>query len=226
MYQNPYIKLKPRDKKPYTEIYLIRHCNPNYKLERAYGEKNMPLSLLGIKQRHYLTKYLLSLNINKVYVSEITRAQETAKTFLKKTKKRYFVNKDLNELNWADWYKIPYFHMTKKVRENKLANYRKLDRELNKMQNTSRLVLRKIYETNKGKRIAVFSHGNFIKSLLTGILNADVIGFLSLEISQASVSKIIIDKNSYVKISFINDVNYLPTKLLKDKYINLVEEND
>jgi hypothetical protein len=34
MYKNPYIKIQPKTNRPYTEILLIRHCHPDYKLEK------------------------------------------------------------------------------------------------------------------------------------------------------------------------------------------------
>ena len=49
MYKNPYIKIQPKTNRPYTEILLIRHCHPDYKLE-----KNSEITLIegqvGIKE--------------------------------------------------------------------------------------------------------------------------------------------------------------------------------
>ncbi|MGI6374241.1 MAG: hypothetical protein ACOX0C_02805 [Patescibacteria group bacterium] len=53
MYKNPYVKVKPKTRKPYTEIYLIRHCHPDYNLEKKVGEAKMPLSKTGLKQRQH-----------------------------------------------------------------------------------------------------------------------------------------------------------------------------
>ncbi len=54
-------------------------------------------------------------------------------------------------------------------------------------------------------------------------MNADVIGFLSLEIYQASISKLVIDRDGYVKIGFINDVKHLPNPPHEDIFITLVD---
>jgi broad specificity phosphatase PhoE len=91
------------------------------------------------------------------------------------------------------------------------------------MQMTARRALADIFKKNKGKKIALFSHGNFIKSLITGIMNADVIGFLSLEIFQSSITKLIIDRDGYVKISYINDVSHLPSPPDEDMFITLID---
>ena len=221
MYQNPYIKIKPKTKKPYTEIFLIRHCNPDYKLETKIGEKEMPLSKEGLEQRKFLTKKLLTLDLDRLYASEIKRAQETAEPCAKKNKKEIIIDGRLNEINWKNWSRIKYFHVSEKKRVKNLKNYRELDSQLDKMQVIARRVLADIFQTNKGRRVAIFSHGNFIRALLTGVLNADVIGFLSLEIFQSSVSKLVIDRDGYIKISYINDVSHLPIIPKEDLFTTL-----
>jgi len=77
-YQNPYVKLRPKTRRPYTVIYLVRHCHPDYTLEKKIGDFNMPLSSFGNEQLHFLTERLVKLKINRLYASELKRAQETA----------------------------------------------------------------------------------------------------------------------------------------------------
>lgn len=210
MYKNPYIKIQPKTKRPYTEILLIRHCHPNYKMAKKMGDMDMPLSVVGLKQRRYLTKRLLNSKVDIVCSSEFARAKETAADFIKKSGKKLIVNNRLNEFDWKDWYRIKYFNMTEKEREKRLKRHEVLDKELDKMQTAARRAVAEIFREFKGKKIAIFCHGNFIKSILTGILNADIIGFLSLEIFQSSISKIIVDRDGYIKIVYINDVHHLP----------------
>lgn len=223
MYKNPYIKIKPPTSRPYTEVYLVRHCHPDYKKEKKLGERNMPLSKTGLKQRKFLTAKLLSLKFDKVYMSELVRAQETAAAYLKKSEKRAIIDERLNEIDWTHWFRIKYFNMSEKKRQSKFKHHLTLDHRLEEMQTNARRTLADIYKHNKGKRVALFSHGNFIKSLVTGILNADVIGFLSLEIFQSSITKISIDRDGYVKINYINDVSHLPSPPAEDLFVTLID---
>jgi len=223
MYKNPYVKLKPATQKPYTEIYLIRHCHPNYRLEKKVGEYNMPLSKTGEKQRRYLTKKLLGMGIDSVYSSGLRRAQETAADFLQKSGKKMIVDYRLDEIDWKDWYRIKYFHMSEKTREGKFKHYKRLDKQLDGMQIAARRALAEIFRANRGKQVAVFTHGNFIKAALTGILNADIIGFLSMEIFQSAISKLVIDRFGYVKINRINDAGHLPHQPEEDLFITLAD---
>ncbi|NLZ74458.1 histidine phosphatase family protein [Candidatus Falkowbacteria bacterium] len=222
MYQSPYKKIKPKVHGPYTEIYLIRHCHPDYRKEKKLGEKNMPLSKRGIEQRKFLIKKLLTLKIDKVYSSEIVRALETATPFAKLIKKEVIVDGRLNEIDWKHWVKVKYFNMSEKTRAKKLKQYDILDKQLDEMQTVARRSLADIYRNSKGKSVAIFSHGNFIKSLVTGILNADIIGFLSLEIFQSSITKLLIDRDGFVTINYINDVGHLPYAVNEDLFKTLI----
>jgi len=223
MYKTPYAKIQPKTNRPYTEILLIRHCHPDYNLEKKTGDNDMPLSKQGLRQRKYLMARLLKYKINIVYTSELKRAKETAETFIKKTKKPVVINQRLNEFHWAHWYKMKYFNMTEKEREKRLKKHKVLNKELNKMKTLARRSVAEIFRENKGKSIAIFGHGNFIKALLTGILNTDIIGFLSLEIFQSSVSKLIIDRDGYIKIVYINSISHLPEPPDKDVFMTLFD---
>jgi len=223
MYQNPYVKLKPATQKPYTEIYLVRHCHPNYRLEKKLGEYNMPLSKTGEQQRKHLTKKLLKMDIDVVYASGLCRAQETATEFIAKTKKTLIIDERLDEINWKDWHRIKYFNMSEKERAKRLISYKKLDKRLDHMQTEARRALADLFRTNRGKKVLVFSHGNFIKAAITSILNADVIGFLSLEIFQSSLSQLVIDRSGYIKVTRINDVSHLPHQPEEDLFLSMTD---
>jgi len=222
-YQNPYVKLRPKTRRPYTVIYLIRHCHPDYTQEKKLGDFNMPLSSFGNEQLQFLTERLAQLKIDRIYASELKRAQETATPLANILDVKVEIEPRLNEIDWWDWYRIPYFNTSESNRPKKVKDYLRLETQLNKMQVSARRFLHDIFKENKGKTVALFTHGNFIKSVLTGILNADVIGFLSQEIFQSSLSKIVIDRDGYVRINFINNVDHLPKPPEEDLFITLVD---
>ncbi len=222
-YQNPYVKLRPKTRRPYTVIYLVRHCHPDYTLEKKIGDFNMPLSSFGNEQLHFLTERLVKLKINRLYASELKRAQETAAPLAKILNIKIETESRLNEIDWWDWSRIPYFNTSETKRPSKVKDYLVLDKQLNVMQAKARRLLHDIFKNNQGKTVALFTHGNFIKSVLTGILNADVIGFLSQEVFQSSLSKIVIDRDGYVRINFINNVDHLPQPPEEDLFITLVD---
>ena len=217
--QTPYAKTRQAINGPYTKIYLIRHCHPDYSLKEALGDANMPLSDLGRGQRKLLNKKLEQIELDKIYISELTRAKETAQDWAKKNKKRMYVDHRLNEVDWTEWYKIKYFRMSEKTRMKKIKEYKTLDKEMHKLHDKSRRLLADIYKKNKGKKIGLFCHGNLIRSMVTSVLNTDIIGFLSMEIYQSSVTKLVIDRDGYIKINYINNIGHLPHKPNEDLFM-------
>ncbi|PJA92474.1 MAG: hypothetical protein CO133_03040, partial [Candidatus Komeilibacteria bacterium CG_4_9_14_3_um_filter_37_5] len=147
------------------------------------------------------------------------RALETAQPLARYLKKRIIVDPRLNEIDWHDWHKVKYFHMTEKTREKKFPSYKKMDRRLDQYQDKTRRVLADIFEHNKNKKIAIFCHGNIIRTIITSIINSDIIGFLSMEIYQSSITKLTIDKSGYVKINYLNSISHLPHHTQEDLFL-------
>ena len=222
--ETPYAKSMPLINGPYTRIYLIRHCHPDYRTREVVGDANMPLSELGKKQRKLLDKKLEQIQLDKLYSSEFKRAHETAERFAKKNKKKIFVDKRLNEIDWIDWYKIKYFNMSERTRVKRVTKYKEMDKRLHKIHGNARRVIADIYKKNKGKRVGVFCHGNMIRSMITGILNTDVIGFLSMEVYQSSVTKLVIDRDGFIKINYINNIAHLPHKPDEDIFLAAINQ--
>lgn len=217
--ETPYAKTIPKINGPYTKIYLIRHCHPDYTVKDTLGDKKMPLSELGKKQRKLLNKKLDQIKLDKVYTSDFTRARETAEDWAHKNKKKIFTNPRLDEIDWTDWYKIKYFRMSESTRVKKIHKYRKLDTEIHKLHGKARRTLAEIYKENKGKRVGLFCHGNIIRVMVTSILHTDIIGFLSLEIYQSSVTKLVIDRDGYIKVNYINNISHLPNQPDEDLFL-------
>lgn len=217
--QTPYAKTRQVINGPYTRIYLIRHCHPDYTLKEKLGDKGMPLSELGKKQRKLLNKKLEQIRLEKIYISEFVRSKETAEEFAKKHKKIMHLDKRLDEVDWTEWYKVKYFRMSEKTRIKKVREYKSMEDKMNKLQEKSRRILAEIYKKNKGQRIGLFCHGNLIRAMITSILNTDIIGFLSMEIYQSSVTKLVIDREGYIKINYINNICHLPHKPNEDLFL-------
>ncbi|MCF7860499.1 histidine phosphatase family protein [Patescibacteria group bacterium] len=223
MKKNPYSRLQPKTREPYTTIYLIRHAHPSYDLEKKLGDRLMPLSPAGRRQAQALAKALTKLEITCVYASSFARAQQTAAYFSNRHHLDIRVDERLDEIDWKAWHRVKYFRTSEERRKQALSSYHLLDKQLDKMQTQTRRLLYDIFTDNRGKNVAVFCHGNIIKAFLTGILDADVLGFLSLEIYQASISQLVIDRDAYVKIAGINDISHLPEKTKEDLFITLAD---
>ena len=114
--------------------------------------------------------------------------------------------------------------MSEKTRVKRVKEYQEMDARLHRLHTKFRRIIADIYKKNKGKSVLIFCHGNVIRSILTGILNTDVIGFLSMEIYQSSVSKLMIDKNGYIKINYINNIGHLPKRPKEDLFLAAINQ--
>jgi hypothetical protein len=64
--ETPYAKTLPAINGPYTRIYLIRHCHPDYTIKDIVGDEKMPLSDLGRRQRKLLNKKLKQIKLDRL----------------------------------------------------------------------------------------------------------------------------------------------------------------
>lgn len=63
----------------YTEIYLIRHGETTWNVERRWqGQKDSPLSVNGLAQAEALGQRLATVELNQIYASDLARTVETA----------------------------------------------------------------------------------------------------------------------------------------------------
>ena len=216
----PYIKTAMQPKRPHTRIYLVRHGDPTRELYDKTGDPDLPLSKIGFKKSQLVARHLKKIGADTIYSSEFLRAKQTASAYAKKMGIHIRIDARLNEIDWANWSRVRYFNLSEKERRKSLKHFKDLDATLDHMQARVRETLDNIVQKNRGKRIALFTHGNFIRAAVTGILDADIIGFLSLEIYQTSVTEIALDKNNDAKINYINAVSHLPYPIKEDLFAN------
>ncbi|MEG2353081.1 MAG: alpha-ribazole phosphatase [Clostridium sp.] len=83
------------------KVYIVRHGETALnKRGSYYGDLDLPLTELGIRQGKELSRFLGSLNYKKIFVSEKKRAQDTAKLIC--SNQEYFhVDNRLNERNFG-----------------------------------------------------------------------------------------------------------------------------
>ncbi|NMM61238.1 alpha-ribazole phosphatase [Clostridium sp. P21] len=86
------------------KIYLIRHGKINVGSEKCYiGTTDIPLNEEGIKQGKKLKEFFSTINIQKAYLSPLTRCVETADIILENRNVQKFLVKELMEISMGDW---------------------------------------------------------------------------------------------------------------------------
>jgi broad specificity phosphatase PhoE len=86
--------------KDYVCIYLVRHGQTDYNVERRLqGWRDVPLNEKGFEQANRAAEELKDLSINAVYSSPILRAMQTAKCIAEPHKLEVVTDKGLGERN-------------------------------------------------------------------------------------------------------------------------------
>ena len=156
-----------------TTIYLIRHSKPmkeevinliNSDNLPTYGVKN-PLSVDGEKKAEALSMWEELQNIDLVISSNYVRAMSTAKYIAYENKIPVHINEKFGERKHGvlDWDKLPegFEQKQKDEPEYKFGNGESQIEVANRMFEALTYTLKE----NKGKRIAIVSHGTAITFL-------------------------------------------------------------
>lgn len=96
-------KKVPGDKD--QKIFLVRHANPDLPHEGRlyYGHTDYPLAAAGIERAERLREDLRGIAFDRVYTSDLARAQQTAELVVPEKKDEMIVTPALREIFLGDW---------------------------------------------------------------------------------------------------------------------------
>ena len=157
-----------------TTIFISRHSQPFRKLlgeyqaneiEQIRNEKN-PLSVDGEKYAEEMSNYSELLDVDVLYSSHYVRAMSTAKYIAEKNNIALNVDERLGERKFGvnDMSELPSTFFEDQFRnwDYKLSNGESAN-DVSKRMNEA---LSEILNSNKGKTIAIVSHGTAISTML------------------------------------------------------------
>lgn len=188
-----------------TKIFLIRHAEP------VSRQGDTALSRWGELQAAKTAERLREEKIILIYASPLARAKQTAQFLANVCGCQIVERPGLEELNWEIWLKEAgsWDFQTARERMEEVPIHEEQGAYLRLAQQKALKQINEIYKENIGRNIAIISHGNVIRSFLTGIMGANVMGFLSLDIALMGISLIEIDEKGHYKILYINDYKHL-----------------
>ena len=87
-----------------TTIYLVRHGQSKSNLDKTFaGQKDVPLTELGIKQAEVSAEKFWDFHFDKIYSSTLSRAYNTALPFAKSRGMDITQVSELSETSLGDW---------------------------------------------------------------------------------------------------------------------------
>lgn len=219
-----------------TEVYIVRHCEAEGNVNRTFqGTSDCDVTQLGEKQLSYLAERFRNIDLDAIYSSPLKRAFKTAEAVGKYSKIPIIKVEKLIEINggeiegicWEDfpitrpeleyhWSVEPHkFHP--KGGESMVSVYRR-----------SWEAIKEIVAQNKGKTVAVASHGCTIRNIMCHAEGKPIEQLNTVKWADNTgvfLLRFLID-DSLPEIVMFNDVSHLPEGYLpkRSRITTLVDE--
>lgn len=200
-----------------TRLILIRHAESAHNLaNRIQGHHDSPLTPEGLRQARSLAQRLKSFKIDRIYSSDLGRAFSTTKEIVRYKKVAVVQDPQLREIQLGEWegmtveevdrlYDNGYQKWLKKPSACHIPGCEKISHFRKRI--TERV--RKIARANRGKTIALVTHGGAITALLADWLQADFDHLLlNFRIDNTSIT-IADETDKRVHLKTINDTAHL-----------------
>ena len=162
-----------------TTLIIIRHGFSEANEQNVFaGSYNIHLTETGKKQAQLTAEYLADTPIDKIYSSDLFRAEETAAPIAAQKNLPIERRASLREIYGGEWEGKPYFALIEKYKEDfsvwmdNFALARCTGGEsIREMYARATAAIREILAENIGKTVCVVSHATVIRALITYFSN-------------------------------------------------------
>lgn len=145
-----------------TQIYFIRHAQPNYE---NHNDELRELSAKGLQDRYLVTEFLQDKSIDVVLSSPFKRSVDTIKPFADQYGFDIITIADFRERKVDSCWIEDFYGFSKRQWED--FDYKLADGEtLHEVQKRNIAALEKVLEQYKGKRVVVGSHGTALSTII------------------------------------------------------------
>lgn len=219
-----------------TDIYLIRHCEATGNAKRTFqGSNDCEISELGAKQLEYLKIRFEKFKFDKIYSSPLKRAVATAKAVAKKGDEITTCD-GLTEINGGIYEGKPFRETFLKVEgladiwNNHPQDFAPPKGE--PMKHAYERIwetVKEIAEENKGKTVAVTTHGGVTRCLICRLMFNDINRLKDVPWSEnTAVTLIRFDDELKPEIVFYNDHSHVPDQYLpkRNRIVDFLSEED
>ncbi len=206
-----------------TKIYVVRHCEAEGNVSRMFqGLTNLDITELGAKQLEALSKRFEDIHIDRVLSSPLTRAIKTGRAVIGNKNITLETDDELIELNGGVIEGKTYTQIYKEFPDfeemwaNHSQDFAPQDGETMKDAYTriSNAFFR-IAKENKGKTVALSTHGGVIRCLLSRLLFNDINRINELNFSgNTAITLVEVDDDLSYTVKFYNNTDHLSDDLI------------
>ena len=189
--------------------------NPIGMYKKVQGQQDIPLTAKGIKQANLIGDRLINEEIDIIYSSDLKRAYDTAVIIGKKLSLDVTPIREFREINFGVWEGMSIDKMNTE-HYNELCLWRKKPEKLRvegaeslkELQSRAMLAVNKIINNEEGDNILIVSHGATLKTIISGLLNMDLVYFKNLTLNNVSLT--IIENRDYNRVvKALNDTCHI-----------------
>lgn len=201
-----------------TELYLIRHGQTDGNVYDIYqGHTDTPINKLGCLQAEFLRDRFQNIKLDKIFASPLIRTFKTAEILNEYHNLEIKTDKRFMELFGGDLEGIPFPEIAVKYPEvenvwiTKIYEFAAPNGEsMRELYSRISTAINETVEANKGKSIAIVTHGCPIKNYLTYIHGYSIENIDKIQwAGNTAVSKIIFDNDLKPHVEYINDCSHL-----------------
>ena len=198
-----------------AKLLLIRHgITKLHKNDRFWGQTDIPLSNIGIKQAGQLRTRLALEKITAVYTSTLSRASATADIIAAGHKANVVACDELRECNFGFveglTFKEIEYHYPALTQE--LASWKTVafpgGETLGQLNNRVKSFMQKLENVKTRDTVAIVSHGGPLRLLICNLLGIDITHWQQLRVDRASLSVMEVYPQTAILLS-LNDVSHL-----------------
>ena len=177
------------------DLYLVRHGSNDYLAKSLLAGRSPEVHLneQGQAESERLANSLSNAGIQRIFSSPLERAVQTAEPTAKRLGLEIEISPEIHEINFGDWSGRSLRELDRDPAWKNFNLYRSGTRIPNgetMLESQSRMVsfIEKLFRENPNQTIALFSHGDPIKSVFAYYLGIPLDLFTRIEISPGSYS--------------------------------------
>jgi probable phosphomutase (TIGR03848 family) len=178
-----------------ADLYFIRHGTNDHLAKSLLAGRlpNVHLNAEGRAEAERLASSLASAGIQRILSSPLERAIQTAEPTAKRLGLEIEISPEIHEINFGDWTGRSLRELDRDPGWKNFNSYRSGTRIPNgetMLESQSRMVgfIEKLFRENPNQTVALFSHGDPIKSVFAYYLGIPLDLFTRIEISPGSYS--------------------------------------
>ena len=209
-----------------TKIYIIRHCEAMGNVLRVFqGSSNFDVSELGKVQLKFLEERFDAIPLDRIYSSPLKRAMKTAEAVRGIKNIEIEPHDGLLELHGGVVEGKPFVEAFNSIEgladawDNHPEDFAPEGGE--PMRHAYERIwetVKQIAEENRGKAVALSTHGGVTRCLMCRLLKNDIKELKNVPWSEnTAVSLIEFDDNGDVNVVFFNDHSHLPEEFVNRK---------